>query len=112
MRVLIVEDDPLAVETAARILRRGGHECRTAQSVRDGEAAALEWEPDAVILDGRLPDGTGADLAHQLRRSLGTEVRIILLSGDAVSAQGDDAPFDVALRKPIGARELLDVLAG
>src|SRR6185436_19677879 len=65
--VLVVEDD----EPFARILFDLAHElgyrCLVAHNAGDGVALAMEQVPDAVLLDMRLPDGTGLSVLQQLK---------------------------------------------
>jgi DNA-binding response OmpR family regulator len=61
-----------------------GYTVRTASNGRSGLAAAQEFHPDVVILDGELPDIHGSVVAERLRRSsdIGNAV-LIAISGSA-----------------------------
>ena len=65
--VLVVEDDP----EFARILFDLAHEldyrCLVAHSAAEGLALAATQKPDAVLLDIRLPDGSGLSVLQQLK---------------------------------------------
>ena len=65
--VLVVEDDP----EFARILFDLAHEldyrCLVAHSAGEGLALAATQKPDAVLLDIRLPDGSGLSVLQQLK---------------------------------------------
>ncbi|WP_327081800.1 response regulator [Polaromonas sp. CG_9.5] len=67
--VLVIED-----ETAfARILYDLAHElnysCLVAHSAEDGVALAMQFIPDAVLLDMGLPDSSGLSVLQQLKES-------------------------------------------
>ena len=65
--VLVVEDD----EPFARILFDLAHElgyrCLVAHEADTGVALAADHEPDAVLLDMRLPDGSGLSVLQRLK---------------------------------------------
>jgi DNA-binding NtrC family response regulator len=72
MRILLVEDESLFAEAVAKRLRREGHDCAVAGSLRDAldQLAAIGPGLDLLLLDERLPDGRGVDL---MRRHRGSE---------------------------------------
>jgi CheY-like chemotaxis protein len=65
--VLVIEDEP----EFARILFDLAHEmeyrCLVAHSAAEGLALAWNQKPDAVLLDIRLPDGSGLSVLQQLK---------------------------------------------
>jgi DNA-binding NtrC family response regulator len=70
-RVLVVDDESAFANAVAIRLRRDGHDCRVAGCLADARAALGESGPDAapdlILLDMRLPDGTGLELLDELR---------------------------------------------
>jgi two-component system, NarL family, response regulator DevR len=94
IRVLIVDDSEM-VRTGLRTLL--GTEpameiVAEAANVATGIEASARLKPDVVLLDIRLPDGTGIDACRQiLKRSPGTRVLI-------VTSVIDDAVMDDAIR--------------
>jgi len=108
MRVLVVDDEPQFARALSTNLRGAGYEVETAATAEAALAAAGLNPPDAVILDLRLPDGSGRDVAAELRRW--SEAPIIV-----VSAVGDedekiaalDAGADDYVTKPFAIGELL-----
>jgi DNA-binding NtrC family response regulator len=66
--MLLVEDDPLIRRSLSSRLRRSGHRVREVDTV-DGARRALSAENfDAVLLDYRLPDGTGFDVMERVEQ--------------------------------------------
>jgi two-component system, OmpR family, copper resistance phosphate regulon response regulator CusR len=109
VRVLIVEDDP----ELATLLRDGLREHRidptVAASFAAGRDQALAGDYDVIVLDVRLPGGSGYDLCVDLRsRNVGTPV-LMLTALDAVDdrVRGLAAGADDYLTKPFAFRELL-----
>jgi two-component system response regulator RegX3 len=106
-RILLVEDEVSITEPLAEALRGEGFDTEVAGTV----AQALELargEPDLVLLDVMLPDGSGFEVCRELRRS--SQVPIIMLT-----ARGEEADRVVGLElgaddyvvKPFSAREVV-----
>ena len=113
--VLYVEDVASNVKLVEQILRRRPK--ITLVSTARGEnalALAKEHQPDLVLLDLHLPDIPGEEVLTRLRADEETDViPVIVLSADATSAHRRDlmaAGADEYLTKPIGVRELLDLM--
>jgi CheY-like chemotaxis protein len=68
LRVMVVDDYPVAAETACMLLSLLGHECRFVTSGRDALLEAARFDPDVAILDIGLPDLSGFEVARELRR--------------------------------------------
>jgi len=107
--VLIVEDAP----ELAGLLRDGLREHRIdptiAATFADGHAQAQAGDYDVIILDVRLPGGSGLDLCAQLRRSAVQTPVLMLTALDAVDdrVRGLTAGADDYLTKPFAFRELI-----
>jgi DNA-binding NarL/FixJ family response regulator len=83
IRVMIVDDERLFAELL-RVAMRTADDIEVvavAHDVRGAIAALAEARPDVVLADYHLPDGTGADLARAVRRSLPTAATLVL-TGD------------------------------
>jgi signal transduction histidine kinase/ActR/RegA family two-component response regulator len=113
--VLYVEDVASNIKLVEQILRRRPN--ITLVSTSRGEnalALAKEHRPDLVLLDLHLPDIPGEEVLTRLRADDQTDaIPVIVLSADATSAHRRDlmaAGADEYLTKPIGVRELLDLM--
>jgi CheY-like chemotaxis protein len=113
-RILVVDDNPDATETLARILELGGHEVHTAHDGLEAVEAAARLQPDAVLLDIGLPRLNGYSAARRIRQQPGgAGVLLVALTG---WGQPDDrrlaeaAGFDVHLVKPVNHGELARLL--
>ncbi len=106
--VLLVEDERSIVEPLAAALAREGFDTSVAPTAAEALELAERIEPDVVLLDLMLPDGSGYDVCRELRRT--SRVPIIMLT-----ARGEEADRIVGLElgaddyvvKPFSARELV-----
>ena len=81
LRLLLVDDHEL-VPVGLRILLEAVPEVAIAgeaSSVAEAMTAVGALRPDVVVLDMRLPDGTGADACRQIRAAY-PEVQVLILS--------------------------------
>ena len=106
--VFVLDDDPSVCRVVNRMLSLEEYEVRTTQSVNEAVTAIKEKPFDAYVLDYRLRDGTGLDVAEQLR-SGGSSAPIILMSGYDLSGIASRAEtlrvFDM-IQKPFSKDEL------
>ncbi len=109
MRVLIVEDDRELAGLLQDSLRAHRIDPTTAAAFAEGLERALAAAFDVVILDVRLPGGTGFELCAELRRRGVTTPVLMLTALDAVDdrVRGLEAGADDYLTKPFAVRELL-----
>ena len=78
--ILVVDDDIAVCRILHRMLSDEQHQVQISQSVADAVAAIEQKFFDVYVLDYKLPDGTGLDVAERIR-SKGSEAPILLLSG-------------------------------
>jgi len=105
--ILMVEDEESITVPLAETLAREGFDTQVAQTVAEALELAGQTEPDLVLLDVMLPDGSGYDVARELRRE--SDVPIIMLT-----ARGEETDRIVGLElgaddyvvKPFSAREV------
>ncbi|GAB4471763.1 MAG: hypothetical protein Kow00124_09170 [Anaerolineae bacterium] len=72
-KLLIIEDDEDLLELIKVLLAKENYDVRTATEGEVGFAAALEWKPDLIVLDVRLPDTDGFEICRRLRSTRVTE---------------------------------------
>jgi two-component system KDP operon response regulator KdpE len=107
-RVLVVDDEQQILRALRTSLRAAGYEVDTADSVETALAAAAMRPPEAVILDLVLPDGTGTDVARELRKWSSAPVIVLSAVGDErEKVAALDAGADDYVTKPVGIDELL-----
>ena len=127
LRLLVVDDDPTSRKFLQILLGRAGHEVKMLETA---EAMLSEWvlgsRFDAVLLDLRLPQMSGLELAAQLRElergavntavsarsgtaPTGAHTHLIALTASALEEdrrQALQAGFDQFLPKPVRVAEL------
>ncbi len=110
--ILIIDDEQLIRWSLRHELTRNGFSVLDAETVAAGLNMVTEHEPDLLILDQMLPDGTGLDLLKQIQER-GIGVPVIMLtaidrSDTAVQAMKLGA-FDY-VTKPVNNDELKIVI--
>jgi DNA-binding response OmpR family regulator len=110
--VLVVEDDRDQLAVRKLTLETAGYRVEAAENPGAALASFEREEPDAVIMDLRLPrTEDGLALIRELRgRSVA--VRIVVLSGWAsdLANRPEKLLIDHALAKPVRTRQMLTLL--
>ncbi|MET0312427.1 MAG: response regulator, partial [Burkholderiaceae bacterium] len=70
--VLVVEDEPQFARILYDLARELGYRCLVAHGTAEGLELANTFRPDAVLMDMRLPDGTGLELLQHLKEQPST----------------------------------------
>jgi DNA-binding response OmpR family regulator len=105
--VLIVEDEPfVALDLQAMIEDLGGR-AEIAHTVAAARRAAEAARPELVLMDIRLPDGDGVDLAGELRGRFAPAIVFVTASTDAdtLARIGRLGRFEI-VHKPVNAVRL------
>ncbi len=109
--VLIVDDEPDAVELLEFNLRKAGYDVSTAV---DGNAAlerARTLQPDLILLDLMIPEVDGMEVCKLIRRNPATSgIPVIMLTakaGEIDRVVGLELGADDYVTKPYSPRELL-----
>ncbi len=112
LRVLVVDDNIDQVHTMAYLLKDLGHHVDFAINGIVALDLAQRTRPEVVILDVRLPDASGLELARQLRRNPELRTaRIIGITGTPVKREEAlAAGFDELLQKPLDPSRLDEIL--
>ncbi len=110
MKILIVEDDPIAGAVLEASLKSFGHEVTMAAHGRAGWNCFLDTPHRLVISDWMMPELDGLELCKRVREQGGDYTYFILLSNLANSAENLDqamaAGADDFLAKPVKPAEL------
>jgi two-component system, cell cycle response regulator DivK len=110
--VLVVDDNPANRKLARDVLDAAGFRTLGAATGAEAIALAAEQVPDVVLLDLRLPDMPGAEVAERLRDGERTTgIPIVAMSAMPLQEHGDwleAAGFAGSLDKPIHVRTFPD----
>ena len=108
--VLIVDDEELFARAVAKKLRHSGVSCELAANLSAARGRLAARRPDVMLLDVRLPDGSGLEFLRELRAGDHADLPVLVLTAfggleDAVAAMKERA--DDYLAKPIDLDELM-----
>jgi len=110
--VLIVDDNEQNAKLARDVLRAAGFRSIEARSGSEALRRASIDRPDVILLDIRLPDLDGADVARLLKGDARTaQIPAVAMTSLALGDGGAwalEAGFDGYLEKPIDVREFPD----
>ncbi len=107
--ILIVDDDPEIRSLLARYLGEQGFRVTTAADRRECESRVADSNPDLIVLDVMLPDGSGLDICRILRdrRPYVPVILLTALKEDVDRIVGLELGADDYLPKPFNPRELV-----
>lgn len=121
VRILVVEDEPVNRALLRAVLSRevsaslGSIELIEAPTLASAMAAVGEHAPDVIVLDVRLPDGDGLDLARSLpARGAPGRPGVLVMSASVLPKDRDAAHrsgADAFLGKPFQPAEFVALLA-
>jgi CheY-like chemotaxis protein len=116
VRILVVEDEAVVLQTLQLILKQHGYDVRGARDGAEALAIASDFAPNILLCDINLPDMDGIQISLRVKDAV-PACRIVLLSGEITStelleeAESRGYHFEV-LAKPTEPQQLLRVLAG
>jgi len=114
-RVVVCEDDPVTLELLCENLLADRFGVMPAPSASDALRLCRYNQPDLLLLDLALPDGSGLDVLREIREDVGAiprydpELPVIVLSGRGSGTdrvRGLEAGADDYLVKPFAVEEL------
>jgi len=110
-RILVVDDEPEAVELVEFNLKQAGYAVTTAADGAEALKKARAQTPDLIVLDVMLPEMDGFEICKTLRLDATTaKVPIIMLTAKAAEIDrvlGLELGADDYVTKPFSPRELL-----
>jgi CheY-like chemotaxis protein len=112
LRILCVDDDPSPRRLAARVLQAEGHEADTCATGAEAWALLQGQSYHLLITDNQMPELTGLELIHKIRRA-GLTLPIILTSGVIDALSSEDLkwlPCGTTLAKPFIPSQLISAV--
>ena len=116
MRVLVIDDDPVACEHAKVVMGQVGINCETALSGREGvemvRVRRARREPyNLILVDWKMPEMDGVETTRQIRSIIGEDATIIILTSYNwydIADEAVHAGVDTFVPKPLFAATVLD----
>ena len=116
MRVLVIDDDPVACEHAKVVMGQVGINCETALSGREGvemvRVRRARREPyNLILVDWKMPEMDGVETTRQIRSIIGEDATIIILTSYNwydIADEAARAGVDTFVPKPLFAATVLD----
>jgi CheY-like chemotaxis protein len=108
-RVLVVEDNPDSRRSLRLVLEMWGYAVAEATDGPSGIEKALDWRPQAAVVDIGLPGFDGYEVARLVKHALGDRTLLIALTACGTPEdrhQALAAGFSHHLTKPADPREL------
>ena len=108
-KILLIEDDLAVARSLRKGLEREGYEVVWRSLGEEGIAYAQKRPPHLIILDVRLPDGSGFDFCRRMRQK-GMHQPILILTAQSEEIDkilGLEIGADDYMTKPFSLRELL-----
>jgi DNA-binding response OmpR family regulator len=110
-KVLVVDDEPDAVELVSFNLKAAGYEVVTAEDGAEAIRKARQHAPELILLDVMLPEVDGLEVCKLLRRDPATSgIPVIMLTAKAAEIDrvlGLELGADDYVTKPYSPRELV-----
>jgi CheY-like chemotaxis protein len=116
LKVLIVDDDSDNLQLFAFLFEAYGAEVAAVSSASDAFQAVLEWRPDVLVSDVRMPDEDGHMLMRRIRGltvEQGGQMPAIALTANAKESdrlQALAAGYQQHLAKPVDPDVLLQAV--
>lgn len=118
LRVLVADDEPDACENACEILNSIG---MAADGVLSGDEAIRKFSEAhenaedyaVVILDWKMPEKSGVETTREIRKQLGYDVPVIILSAydwSSIEQEAREAGVNAFIAKPLFKSRLVYVL--
>jgi signal transduction histidine kinase/DNA-binding response OmpR family regulator len=110
--VLIIDDDPAAVELMARTLTNGGYATLSAPGGVAGVRLAHSARPVAIILDINMPDVSGWQVLEELSSDPATrQIPVFVVTVNDERQRGLDLGASEYLLKPVKRESLMNLLS-
>ena len=116
MHVLVVDDDPIACEHARMVMEESGINtdvCTTGKEALEMlEICHAKHQPyNLVLLDWKMPEMDGIDVAKEIRKRYSNETTVIILTAynwDEIMDEALHIGVDSFLAKPLFASNVID----
>ena len=117
--VLVIDDDPIALEHAEIVLSQVGIHCETAESGWEGIDKVRvhhgrREDYNLIIIDWKMPEMDGVKTTRLIREIVGDDTPVIMLTSfnwDEIASEAHEAGVDTFVPKPLFAGTVMDEFA-
>ncbi len=110
-KIVVVDDEPDILKVLVFRLKKLGHQVLSAATGDEALSLIRAQKPDLILLDYRLPDMSGLDIAKRLRADEAfRSTPVILLTAainDSIYKELEGTAVNDCLKKPFDPEELL-----
>lgn len=112
-KILLVDDDPDVCMMMSLVLRKEGHQVRTASSRQEALQQLAQETPSLILLDVLLSGSDGRELCREIKaREQTRNIPVIMLSGHpSAGLQLESWGADDFIAKPFNTKQLLEKLS-
>lgn len=111
IKVLAVDDDPVALRLLVTVLRKQGFDVSFAKNGAEAMRISMREGPDIIVADQEMPEMSGLELTRALRRSKrGASMYIVLLTGareEDLLVEAFESGVDDFVQKPFDTLHLI-----
>jgi DNA-binding response OmpR family regulator len=110
-KIIVVEDEPDTAEMFAEMMRLNRYQVLKAYGSTTAMSLIVQEKPDAVVLDIMMPDVSGLEVLHFIRRDPTlASIPVVVVSAKGLLSDiktGLDAGATTYLTKPVAYLELI-----
>jgi DNA-binding response OmpR family regulator len=112
-KILVIDDEKSIGELIQLAMQSKGYQVEYATNGGDGVSLFSSFGPDIVLVDKRLPDMDGVDVARQIKQTEpGKKALLMLMTGDISDRDLDKSLFAAAIEKPVSMSKLAGLIDG
>ncbi len=115
-KILYVEDHPAQRDIMAQMLELGGFEVEVASNGEEGSQKAIEWLPDIILMDLRMPRMDGFEAIEIIRANQATANTPIIAISAWASGKHKKRALDAGatehFTKPVDLNRLMTTIKG
>lgn len=114
--ILVLDDEPVILETVKEILEHFGYDVFTALSIEEAESFMKVFNPDVILSDMNFPRGSGIQFFDHVKRELANIDKHPSFIFMSAAAQKDDVELglsigaDAYLTKPFDFKLLISTI--
>jgi DNA-binding NtrC family response regulator len=114
MRILIVDDEEIVLESCRKVLEADGYDVLLAGSADQALERMRDEPPDLLLVDIKMPERDGVYLIREVRKER-TDIPIVLMTGYTTKetvAQAAQIGVATLIAKPFTPDELAETVRG